>query len=147
MIVLRPARSTDAGTVGAILSEFTETTKWMPKLHSGAEDIAHAGQLIERGWVTVAVLNDVVIGFVACDGAEINALYVAQRQRGQGVGTTLLVEVCSKAAQLKLWTFQANTRAIAFYVRHGFVERSRTDGSGTDEKLPDVQFEWKREAA
>ena len=147
MIVLRPARSTDAGKVGAILSEFAETTDWMPRLHTGAEDIAHAGQLIERGWVTVAVRDDVVIAFVACDGAEIDALYVARRQRGQGVGTALLVEVCSKAAQLKLWTFQANVRAIAFYVRHGFVEVTRSDGAGTDEKLPDVQFEWKREVA
>ncbi len=146
MTHLRAARSTDAGTVGAILSEFAQTTDWMPRLHTGAQDIAHAGQLIERGLVTVATRDRKVIGFVACDGTEIDALYVTRRQRGQGVGTRLLVEVCAKAGKLSLWTFQANVRAIAFYARHGFVEVARSDGAGTDEKLPDVQFEWHREA-
>ncbi|MGJ8617824.1 MAG: GNAT family N-acetyltransferase [Sulfitobacter sp.] len=146
MIHLRAARSMDAGAVGAIFSEFAETTEWLPRLHTGAEDIAHAGELIERGWVTVAERDGTVIGFIACDGAEVDALYVSRRQRGNGVGTRLLVEVCAKAAKLSLWTFQANIRAIAFYTRHGFVEVARTDGAGNDEQLPDVQFEWHREA-
>ena len=44
--------------------------------------------------------------------------------------------------RLELWTFQANTRAIAFYRREGFVEAARTDGSGNDEKLPDLRLVW-----
>ena len=145
MIYLRPARSTDAGGVGAIFSEFAETTDWMPQLHTGAEDIAHAGALIERGWVTVAVRERAIIGFIACDGAEIHALYVARRERGHGIGTDVLVEVCAQAQKLNLWTFQANVRAVRFYERHGFAEVARTDGATTDEKLPDVQYEWQRE--
>lgn len=147
MTELRAARSTDAGSVGAILSEFVQTSDWMPQLHTGAEDIAHAGALIDQGYVTVAVRERAVIGFIACDGAEIDALYVARRERGKGVGTALLVEVCAQAEKLSLWTFQANTPAIAFYARHGFVEIARTDGAGSDEQLPDVQFEWQREGA
>jgi N-acetylglutamate synthase-like GNAT family acetyltransferase len=147
MTQIRPARSTDAGKVGAILTEFAETTDWMPRLHTGAEDIAHAGQLIERGWVTVAARGLEVIGFIACDGTEIDALYVARRERGHGVGTQLLVDVCAKAETLSLWTFQANVRAIAFYTRHGFTEVARSDGAITDENLPEVQFEWQRKAS
>ena len=147
MTHLREARSTDAGSVGAILSEFAQTTDWMPRLHTGAEDIAHAGQLIEHGLVTVATRDRKVIGFVACDGSEIGALYVARRERGHGVGTALLVDVCAKASKLSLWTFQANVRGITFYTRHGFTEVTRTDGATTDEKLPDVKFEWQREGA
>lgn len=146
MTDLRAARSTDAGKVGVILAEFAATTDWMPQLHTGAEDIAHAGRLIDQGSVTVAERDGVVIGFIACDGAEIDALYVTRRQRGHGIGTLLLADACAKAGKLSLWTFQANVRAIAFYERHGFVEVDRTDGAGTDEKLPDVQFEWKKEA-
>ncbi len=145
MTRLRAARSTDAGGVGAILSEFSTTTNWMPKLHTGAQDIAHAGHMINRGWVTVAVRDRIVIGFIACDGAEIDALYVRRRERGHGVGAALLAHTCANATHLKLWTFEANVRAMAFYERHGFVETTRTDGARTDEKLPDVQFEWHRE--
>lgn len=147
MTVLRAARSTDAGTVGGILSEFAKTTDWMPRLHTGAEDIAHVGEMIARGWVTVAERDNRVVGFIACDGAEIVALYVAQLQRGQGVGSDLLNNVCARHPKLSLWTFQANAQAIEFYRRHGFVELARTDGSTTDEKLPDAQLEWQREAA
>ncbi|MGJ5618478.1 GNAT family N-acetyltransferase [Sulfitobacter sp. MF3-043] len=147
MTHLRPARTTDAGTVGAILSEFAETTSWMPSLHTRAENIAHAGHLIDRGWVTVAEHDGGVVGFIASDGTEIDALYVTRSVRGHGVGSALLDDARAKAAHLSLWTFQVNVRACAFYERHGFVEVARTDGSNTDEKLPDVRYEWKVEAA
>jgi hypothetical protein len=43
---------------------------------------------------------------------------------------------------LSLWAFVANHRAIAFYGRVGFVEVLRTDGSGNEERAPDVQMHW-----
>ncbi|MBM1310381.1 GNAT family N-acetyltransferase [Sulfitobacter mediterraneus] len=147
MMVLRAARSTDAGAVGGILTEFSATTEWMPKLHSGAEDIAHAGAMIKRGWVTVAEASGEVIGFAACDGADLDALYVAGVMRGQGVGTALLQHMMVQHDRLSLWTFQTNEGAQRFYLRHGFTEVQRTDGATTDEKLPDVRFEWQRKGA
>ncbi|MBM1556192.1 GNAT family N-acetyltransferase [Sulfitobacter mediterraneus] len=147
MMVLRAARSTDAGAVGGILTEFAATTEWMPKLHSGAEDIAHAGAMIKRGWVTVAEASGEVIGFAACDGADLDALYVVAAMRGQGVGTALLQHMMVLHDRLSLWTFQTNQGAQRFYLRHGFTEVQRTDGATTDEKLPDVRFEWQRKGA
>ena len=70
MIRLRKARSTDAGAVGAILSEFIDTTDWMPRIHTRAEDLAHAGALIARGWVTVAERDGNVLGFAAQDDLD-----------------------------------------------------------------------------
>lgn len=145
MTLLRPARSTDAGSVGAILTEFVATTPWMPPLHTAAEDIAHAGRLIDKGWVTVAAFEGQIIGFCACDGADLDALFVAQAFRGQGVGRMLLSHLQRQHAALDLWTFQANTRAQAFYKSHGFVEIERTDGARNDERLPDVRMRWQRE--
>ena len=147
MIHLRPARSTDAGAVGDILSEFIDTTDWMPRIHTRAEDLAHAGEMIRRGWVTVAERDGGVVGFAACDGAELNALYVAGNHQGQGVGAALLTRLQKDASRLELWTFEANDGAQRFYRRHGFAEVARTDGADNDEKLPDVRFEWVKEAA
>ena len=145
VLTLRPARTTDAGATGAILSAFAVDTDWMPRLHTAAEDIGFTGDLIDRGWMTVAERAGRVCGFLARDDAVIHALYVAPDSRGQGIGSALLQAAQADSPQLSLWTFQANTGAQAFYARHGFVEVLRTDGARNDEKLPDLRMFWKTE--
>ena len=147
MIDLRQARSTDAGKVGAILSQFAKETDWMPDLHTGAEDVAHAGTMIERGWVSIATFDGQVAGFAACNAGAVNALYVMEEARGMGLGTALLQHLQQTHPTLTLWTFQANTLAQEFYEKHGFVEQERTDGAGNDEGLPDIRFEWRKESS
>lgn len=142
---LRPARSTDAGKVGGILSAFIDDTPWMPRVHTRAEDVGFAGHLIDKGWVTVAESAEHVTGFIACDGKMVQALYVTASARRNGVGSALLRYVQGQCEALTLWTFLANTEAQAFYADHGFVVAEETDGSGNDEGLPDLRFEWKRE--
>ena len=144
MTTLRLATSLDAGAVGAILSEFVDTTPWMPRIHTRAEDLAHAARMIEFGWVTVAQHGDQVVGFMARDSVELNALYVAQIAQNDGVGAALLAQAQAAVEHLDLWTFQANTGAQRFYLRHGFSEVLRTDGANNDEKLPDIQLVWHR---
>lgn len=146
-MMLRPATPLDAGTTGAILSEFAETTPWMPRLHSRAEDIAFCGAMIERGWVTVAGRTERIEGFIARNGAEINALYVAADARGHGLGQALLQSAQKARDDLTLWTFDANMGAQRFYERHGFEAAQRTDGAGNDEGLPDIRYIWTKGAA
>ncbi len=141
---LRAARSTDAGRSGAILSAFIDDTEWMPRVHTRAEDLSFAGDMIERGWITVAERDGVVVGFSARDAQIVHALYVDPRAQGQGCGAELLSAMQADVPQLTLWTFQANQRALAFYRRHGFEEMERTDGSGNDEGLPDIRLRWER---
>ncbi len=144
-IVLRAAQSTDAGTTGAILSAFIDETDWMPRLYTRAQDIGFAGSMIESGWVNVATLQEHVVGFMARDGVDINALYVAPQHRSKGVGAALITQAQAHNAHLKLWTFVANIRAQAFYAQHGFREIGRTDGTNNEEGLPDIQLEWRKE--
>ena len=146
-VSLRHARSTDAGKVGAILSEFIDTTPWMPRLHSRAEDVGFAALMIDRGWVIVAHDARQVTGFAARDGDEVHALYVAGNARRKGVGSALVRACQADVDRLSLWTFQANTTAQAFYAHHGFSQREHTDGSRNDEGLPDIRFEWTKEPA
>lgn len=139
---LRPARPLDAGRTGTILQEFLDTTPWIPNLHSGAETASFCGAMIDRDWVTVAGRTDRIGGFIARNGAEVNALYVAPEVRGAGLGRALLEAAQSAVNRLELWTFQANLGARRFYERHGFHETHRTDGAGNDENLPDIHYLW-----
>ncbi|MEM8653103.1 MAG: GNAT family N-acetyltransferase [Pseudomonadota bacterium] len=147
MTVLRPAQPTDAGAVGAILSGFIDGTDWMPRIHTRAEDLSFAGHMVERGWVTVAERQGQVRAFSARNGTDVHALYVAADVQGQGIGTDLLAQMQGAADHLTLWTFQANTGAQRFYLRHGFAEVERTDGARNDEGLPDIRYDWHKEGA
>jgi len=141
---LRPARSTDAGKLGDILGAAIRGFDWKPVLHSGAEDIAHCGRMIDRGWVTVAVDDETraVLGFIAREDTRVHALFVAEAARGQGIGAALLQDAMDRSEELTLWTFEANDGARRFYDRFGFAESARGDGSANEERLPDVQLRW-----
>ncbi|TNJ42051.1 GNAT family N-acetyltransferase [Phaeobacter sp. B1627] len=143
---LRPATLLDAGQLGSILHRFEQETPWMPKTHSAAEAIAFCDRMIARGWVTVAERLDSNLrqGFLARDGDEVCALYVDPDVCGRGLGKALLDQAKAETAHLRLWTFQANTGAMRFYLREGFVEAGRSDGLTTDEGLPDVEYHWHR---
>ncbi|WP_417210765.1 GNAT family N-acetyltransferase [Antarctobacter sp.] len=142
-IALRPAHSGDAGQLGAMITEAVEARSWKPRLHSAAQDISHAGTLIDRGWVTVVEHASRLAGFIARNGVDIDALFVASWAQGQGLGTALLNDAKTRADALELWTFQQNSGAQRFYLRHGFHEIARTDGDN-DEGLPDIRYHWRR---
>lgn len=139
---LRPARTTDAGTIGMILHGFALENDWMPKLHSCAETIAFCGRMIDQDWVTVAEAETGVVGFLALNGGEIHSLYLDAQARGQGIGQQLLDHAKASQRRLGLFAFQDNSRACRFYERNGFAEVARSDGAENDENLPDIRFVW-----
>ena len=146
-VTLRAAHPLDAGQAGEILYQSNNGADWMPRLHSLAETIGFCGTMIDRGWVTVAERDGCVVGFLARDGMDICALYLRPGETGRGIGKRLLDGAKGDSECLQLWAFQANAGAQRFYCREGFVEIARSDGARNDEKLPDVQMIWRREAA
>lgn len=143
ILYLRPAQPTDAGKLGAMITEAVAANSWKPVLHTGAEDIGHAGRLIDRGWVTVACdENGRVLGFIARNGDVVQSLYVARHGQGMGVGKALLDAAKAVQPRLTLWTFEANTGAQRFYEREGFTVAERTDGRENEEGLPDIRYVW-----
>ena len=102
--------------------------------------------LIPSGGVTVACAGAAVVGVLATaresNVSWVNQLYIAPSHVGQGIGSRLLAHaLASVALPVRLYTFQANTRARSFYERHGFKAIALTDGSGNEEHCPDVLYE------
>jgi GNAT superfamily N-acetyltransferase len=126
-----------------MITEAVATRQWKPRLHSGAQDIAHVGTLIDRDWVTVAETDGLPRGFLAREAGYVHALFVAGHSQGRGLGSALLREAMRHCPKLELWTFQRNTGAHRFYLRHGFAEVARTEGDN-EEGLPDIRFLWRR---
>jgi ribosomal protein S18 acetylase RimI-like enzyme len=92
----------------------------------------------DRDGLMVAVVDDKVVGFVACDTnwisvferrrvGEIHELFVLPEFRGRGVGSELLKTALNYARDRKrdtaeLWVGRTNYRARRFYTVHGFEE-------------------------
>ena len=62
----------------------------------------------------------------------------------RGIGTSLLQLAQEAQAELRLYTFQSNKNARAFYERHGFLIEEMTNGERNEEKMPDITYRWVR---
>lgn len=138
---LRSAVPEDAPALARVLGDWVRETGWMPVLHSREEDIGFLGHLIGTKGVTVAEDRGPV-GFLALEGEEVRALYLAPGARGRGTGKALLDAAKAGRGRLSLWAFEANGRAVAFYEREGFRVAERTNGARNEEGLPDLRLVW-----
>ena len=64
--------------------------------------------------------DGVVKGFIRIADQEVNKLFVEPSFQGQAIGSALLKFALEAHQVHELWALEKNTRAIAFYVRHGF---------------------------
>jgi GNAT superfamily N-acetyltransferase len=103
--------------------------------------------LIPAGHTTVAVVDDLVVGLLAVSKGtgctRIDQLYLLPAWVGRGIGTRLFELARSKLLlPIRLYTFQCNQSARNFYERRGFEAIAFGDGSGNEEKCPDILYEW-----
>lgn len=95
-------------------------------------------------WVAEASDGGGIVGVMVVDGDKVSQLYLHPEWRGRGIGD-LFVALAKERSPggLSLWTFQVNKPAHRFYERHGFVAVEHTDGSGNEEREPDVRYAWR----
>ncbi len=97
-----------------------------------------------RLWVSCD--GDDIAAFVAMRGSLIDRLYVDPPAQRRGHGTALLALARRESPLgLELFTHQQNTRARAFYEKHGF-EAVRFGVSPAPELVPDVEYHWRPQA-
>lgn len=82
--------------------------------------------------VTVAELEDDVVGFVGMQEHRLEMLFVEPDAHGRGVGTALVEHVAAQRPVLELDVNEQNPAARGFYTSLGFevVGRSPLDGEG-----------------
>ena len=89
-------------------------------------------------WLAHTYVYDdgVVKGFIRVEGHQIKKLFVEPVLQNQAIGTALLNFAISQLQANSLWALEKNTRAIAFYQRHGFrMTPHRILEEGTTEYL------------
>jgi ribosomal protein S18 acetylase RimI-like enzyme len=115
---------------------------YLPVLHTPAEDLEFfSGQVLRSDTVWVAECASGIVGFCAFGNGWLNHLYVMPSVHRAGIGSELLRIALRETEALRLWVFQQNAAAIAFYESHGFRLVRMTDGSENEEQVPDALYE------
>ncbi len=118
---------------------------WLPDLHTPDEDEAYwRTNLLANGTVLGAYGEDRLAGVIAYGEGWIHQLDVLPECQGKGIGSALMAHAMRDMDEIRLWTFQRNAEARGFYERHGFSALEETDGSGNEEREPDILYLWQR---
>jgi GNAT superfamily N-acetyltransferase len=138
--VIRRATPADVEEVVAIFEASFALLDFLPKLHTHEENLAFfAGRIA----VAEAYLHDGG-GIAVLHDDWLEHLYVHPEAIGTGVGHALWEHVVARRPEgFQFWVFQQNERARRFYEAHGAVPVELTDGSGNEERTPDVRYEWR----
>jgi ribosomal protein S18 acetylase RimI-like enzyme len=147
-VTVRPATVADADAVADLYTaaRVHAVPQMPPALHTNDEDRAYVARRVIEPDVTIWVAEGggEVLGFASCTPTWLDGLYIRPDLKGQGIGSLLLdVVEATHADGYELWVFESNTGARRLYERRGLVEVERTDGSGNEEKSPDVRMAWR----
>ena len=146
-VTLRPAAAEDALTLADLYTaaRVAAVPAMPPAIHSNAEDRAWFAERLADGkheaWL--ALEADEVLGYALFTDSWLDHLFIRPDRLGDGIGLLLLDVVKSLRPEgFCLWVFEQNERARSFYLRHGLVDLERTDGSGNEERTPDIRMAW-----
>ena len=144
--MIRRARPEDAAAVAeTYVASFATLFRFLPDIHSDDDRRRFITEVVPQDHeVWVAEEDGCVLGFAAVGERTLGHLFVHPDFHGRGLGTALL----EKTKELRpegftLWTFPANEQACRFYERHGLRAMEYGDGSGNEEGVPDVRYEWR----
>lgn len=145
-IKLRRAGLDDAAAIAEVWLASYRAAYEFPRAHTDDEVRQFVREvLVPTSDLWVATAPGVgVVALMALTSDEVNQLYVAPGWTGRGIGSRLIALAKERHPDgLTLYTFQVNAGAQRFYERHGFVEVERGDGSGNEERQPDVRYAWR----
>ncbi|MCX4701640.1 GNAT family N-acetyltransferase [Streptomyces sp. NBC_01373] len=148
VVTLRRATAPDAAAVADVwLRSFAAALPTVVSPRSGDDVRAYFREVVvplRETWMAEAADGGGTVGVMVLNGSLLSQLYLDPDWRGRGIGDRFVALAKERSPQgLSLWTFQVNKPAHRFYERHGFVAVEYTDGSGNEEREPDVRYEWR----
>jgi GNAT superfamily N-acetyltransferase len=123
---------------------------WLRHAHTAEEEAAWlVGTALPGARVWVAADDDGrPAGFLARERDLIAHLYLRPDRWRQGIGSALIAAArADSPPRLRLFVFQRNLAARAFYEHHGFRAVRFGDGRTNMEAEPDALYEWTAESA
>ncbi len=145
LIIRKPLPHEDRAIADLYLEARAEALGFLRQVHSEDETRAWISYVMLATLdVYVAEISGTIAGFIAMKDEEIEQLYLSPRYFRKGIGRGLIAHARTLQPQrLALHCFADNNRARAFYEQMGFQAISFGDGSGNEEGVPDIRYEWR----
>lgn len=143
--VIRRVTAADGPALGDVWLASWRATFDFPPAHPD-DDVRRwlAEEMAPRLETWVADDHGRVVALMALSDTMVEQLYVAPDWIGRGLGSRLIALAKERRPSgLDLYCFQANGRARTFYERHGFHAVAHGDGSGNQERQPDIRYAWR----
>jgi GNAT superfamily N-acetyltransferase len=143
---LRRAVPSDAEAVAALhLAARRHAMPYLAELHGDNKVRAWIRDtLLPKAEVWVAEIAGEPVGYLALVDDILDHLYVGPEHQSQGVGGLLMARAKAlRPAGLRLYAFQRNHHARAFYEARGFTPVEFSDGRSNQEGEPDVLYQWR----
>lgn len=148
-VQVRPISADDAAEVDTVVRRWHGTnvdSYWYNDTHQNHTLVGSRGfflaEVLPKCQVLVATVDGQLAGMTALQAPWIMQMAVFADYRRHGVGSALLAAARERSPnELRLFTFQRNQAARAFYERHGFVVQ-RLGVSPPPENEPDVEYAW-----
>jgi GNAT superfamily N-acetyltransferase len=124
-------QSLAAGSIPPAVHTLEEHRIWVRDRLFGEQEV----------WVAEAEGSGRLVGFMVLGRPDwLEHLYIDEAATGAGLGSRFVeIAKAELPGQIQLWTFQSNTGAQRFYVRHGFVPVQWTE-CDNEERSPDVRL-------
>src|SRR5579862_280773 len=133
--MIRRATGDDVEEIVAIFEPSFALLDFLPNLHTHEEGLDFFARCVREREV-----YHLDRGLAILDGEWLTHLYVHPDAIGTGVGHALFEHATAlRPDGFQFWVFQQNERARRFYEAHGAVAVEFTDGSGNEERTPDVR--------
>jgi GNAT superfamily N-acetyltransferase len=145
-VTFRPGVPDDAPALTDVfLRAMLAAVPGLPLAHTREEIVAWMRtKAITSTPVTVAMAGPAYAGFIRVEDDWIHQLFVAPEFQRLSIGAALIRPVLEAAKKpIKLWTFQRNAQARAFYEKQKFSAELFTDGHDNEERTPDVMYVWR----
>jgi GNAT superfamily N-acetyltransferase len=148
-VTVREALPDEADAIADLYSDARRAAvpQMPPAVHTDDEHRGYYRRHVFEGdghTVWAAESDGALLGFALCTPTFLDGLYIRPDLKRQGIGSLLLdVVEATHPDGYELWVFQSNSGARRLYEQRGLVEVERTDGSGNEEKSPDIRMAWR----
>jgi ribosomal protein S18 acetylase RimI-like enzyme len=144
-VLIRAARGDEADAVADVyLASRRHAGAFIPRGRYTDDDVrlwfASVVLVTRETWVAEA--HGRIAALLVLRGDSLDQLYVHPRYQRRGIGSALLAHARRRRRRIRLYTFESNEPARAFYEKHGFRAIAFGDGTANDEGAPDILYEW-----